>query len=111
MAVAEASFSTVKVSMSLGLMVAKALGVPGAASLATGIPSITINGSLLAFNDAPPRMRILLPAPGCPSGDDTCSPGTLPCINSCGEVTAPLFSSSALRATTEPLKSFFLTEP
>ena len=34
MAVAEASFNTVNVSMSFGLMVASALGVPGAASLA-----------------------------------------------------------------------------
>lgn len=64
MAVAEASFKTVKVSISLGLMVASALGVPGAASFETGIPSITISGSLLAFSDAPPRIRIVEPAPG-----------------------------------------------
>ena len=32
-------------------------------------------------------------------------------ISSSGEVTAPLFISSALMATTDPLKSSFLTEP
>ena len=67
MAVADASFNTVKVSISFGLMVDKAFGVPGAELLATGIPSMTISGSLLAFREEPLRMRSVEPEPGPPS--------------------------------------------
>ena len=97
--------------MSLGLIVANALDVPGAASLEVGIPSITINGSLLAFSEAPLRIRMVEPAPGSPLVVLTYKPGTLPCISSCGEVTAPRLISSAFTATTEPLRSLFFIEP
>ena len=38
-------------------------------------------------------------------------PGTLPCSIWSGEVTTPRLISSALMAVTEPVKSFFFTEP
>ena len=66
MAVADASFNMVNVSISFGLIKARALACPEIPPLSNGIPSITINGSLLALREAPPRIRILLPDPGAP---------------------------------------------
>ncbi len=111
MAVAEASLSTVKVAMSLGLTIARPLDMPGPASLATGTPSMTISGLLLAESEAPPRMRISAPAPGAPLPEVMFTPGTLPRSSSWGEVRAPRLISSAFTAMTEPVMSFFFTAP
>ena len=62
-AVAEASFNTLIDSISLGLIVFNKLAEPGRLLLSTGTPSITINGSLLALIEDPPRIRIVLPPP------------------------------------------------
>ena len=58
MAAAEASFKTVNVSMSFGLINESGLLTPAGVVLSTGIPSITINGLLFAFNEAPPLILI-----------------------------------------------------
>ncbi len=77
MAVAEASFSTVKVSMSFELMVLNGLAIPlMPVALSTGTPSITINGSLLADMEDPPRIRILAAEPGAPPEETTLKPAT-----------------------------------
>ena len=63
--------------MSLGLTVDKGLAIP-APLPATGIPSITINGSLLAVKEAAPRIRIVALPVGSPEAGVTNKPGTLP---------------------------------
>src|SRR5690606_6749239 len=77
-AAAEASFKTLILSISLGLMVLSRFAEPDTPLLSTGTPSITINGSLLAFNDADPLIRILLPPPAAPPPGVISNPGTLP---------------------------------
>ncbi len=64
---ADASFKTVNVSISEGLIEASPFFIPGDASLEVGTPSITIRGSLLALRDAPPLILICAPEPGLPS--------------------------------------------
>ncbi len=88
-AVADASFKTLIDSMSLGLIVFRKFAEPDIPLLSTGTPSITINGSLLAFKEAPPRMRILLPPPADPPLVVTCKPATLPCNNCSEELICP----------------------
>ena len=111
MAVAEASFNTVKLSMSAGLTIDNGLDKPFTPLLSIAKPSITINGSFDAFNEEPPRIRIVAPAPGVPLAEVTFTPAILPCIMSCALVTKPLFISSGFTAVTEPVKSFFLATP
>ncbi len=111
MAVADASFSTVNDSISLGFTIERGFAMPAPPSSAMGTPSITISGALDAVSDAIPRMRIVGFEFGPPSPGMICTPGTLPCIISCAETTAPRLFSSALMATTEPVMSFFLTAP
>src|SRR5436190_13218734 len=111
MAVADASFKILKDSISFGLINANALAAPAIPVLSTGTPSITINGSLLALSDAPPRMRIVLPEPGAPPLDDICTPATFPAINCSGVVMGPLLKSFAVMAVTEPVRSFFSLVP
>ncbi len=110
MAVAEASFKTVKVSMSFGFTIAKGLVKPCTPLLSIASPSITINGSFLAFNDEPPRIRIVAPPPGVPL-EITFTPAILPVIISCALVITPLLILSGLMAVTDPVKSFFFTVP
>src|SRR4030095_1262530 len=111
MAVADASFKTVIDTISFGLIVARALGTPAISEFDRGIPSITINGSLLAFNEAPPRILIVLPEPGAPSFGVIDTPATLPRINCSGVTIAPLLKSFALIAVTAPVRSFFILVP
>ena len=66
MAVADASFNTLNDSISFGFIKDNALAAPEIPLLSNGTPSITINGSLFAFKDEPPRIRIVDPAPGAP---------------------------------------------
>ncbi|MNI26821.1 hypothetical protein D3C73_805380 [compost metagenome] len=89
MAVALASFKIVNVSISFGLIKLNGLATPDTEPPANGIPSTTINGSLLAFNEAPVRIRIVLPAPGCPPLVVICTPGTLPIMSCSGEEICP----------------------
>ena len=67
-----------KLSTSLGFTNDKGLLTPAGFCVPTGIPSITINGLLSAFKDAPPLILIL----GAESGDPPLSviltPAALP---------------------------------
>ena len=111
MAVADASFSTVKVSMSFGLIIAITLLTPVAVLLSMVSPSTTSSGSLLALSDEPPRMRICAPAPGEPPAVITSTPATLPTSMSEALLVMPLLISSGLMAVTEPVRSSFLARP
>ena len=111
MAVAEASFKIVKVSISLGWTVAKGFDIPLIPPSSTGTPSITINGLLDADIEEPPRTRIVAPAPGAPPSVITLTPAALPTNISVADVTAPFTILSALIAVTDPVKSFFLAVP
>ena len=111
MAVAEASFNTVKVSISFGLTSERGFDIPLMPSLSIASPSITINGSLLAFSEEPPRIRTVAPAPGAPPVDTTFTPAILPVIMSWGEVVIPLLILSGFMAVTEPVASSFFTCP
>ena len=61
MAVEAASFNTVIDSMSCGLIILRKLSAPEIPPSSKGTPSTTINGSLEALSEAPPRTRIVLP--------------------------------------------------
>ena len=67
---------------------------------------MTISGSLLALRDAPPRIRMVLPAPGEPL-DVICTPATLPTSSSLGVEIAPFWKFLSLMLVTEPVRSFF----
>src|SRR5664280_2717565 len=97
--------------MSLGLINERKFELPATLALLIGTPSIIIRGSLEAFNDEPPRTRIVAPAPGAPPEFVITTPGLLPTSRSRGEVIAPLLKSFELTATIDPVTSFFLTVP
>ena len=84
---------------------------PFTPSLSIAIPSITIRGSLDAFSEEPPRIRIWAPLPGAPSLLVTLTPAIFPEIISCAFITKPLFFPSGFMAVTEPVRSFFLATP
>ena len=112
MAVEEASFNTVMLSISEGLiMLRKLLLLPEIPPCSNGTPSSTISGSLLAFREAPPRTRMVLPAEAEPLLDIICTPETLPLINCSGEETRPLLKSFDFTVATEPVRSLFLAVP
>src|SRR5574337_958863 len=111
MAVADASFKIVNEAISFGFSRANEFATPAMPELESGIPSITINGSLLAFSDEPPRIRIVLPEPGAPPFGVMDTPATLPLINCSGVVTTPLLKSLAVTVDTDPVRSFFLDVP
>ena len=111
MAVADASFRTVKLSMSSGLMEESGSDMPAMPSFETGRPSMTMSGLWSALRDAVPRMRMVAPAPGIPEPAVTTTPALLPRSRSAGVVMTPLLSSSALTVETEPVRSLFLTVP
>src|SRR5664279_3257115 len=98
----------VKEAISLGLTNARGLATPATLSFDKGIPSITINGSLLAFKDAPPRILIVLPEPGAPSFEVIDTPATLPLINCSGVVIEPWLKSFELILT---LSLIHISEP
>ena len=108
---AEASFNTVNVSISFGLIPPITFPPPSIVELSTGTPSTTINGSLDAESDAPLLIRIVAPAPGAPELETTFTPGTLPTNASWAVVRNPLLKSSGLMAVTEPVASDFFTLP
>ena len=111
MAVAEASFRTVKLSMSLGLMEESASETPLMPVSERGRPSTTTRGLLLAFREEPPRILMVLAEPGAPSPIVTTTPADLPWSRSDGDVTIPLLSWSAFTEEIEPVMSLFLTVP
>ena len=111
MAVAEASFSTTKDSMSLGFIKFRGLAAPATPPLSKGTPSITIKGSLLAFIDVPPLILIVLPEPGAPLLEFILTPGILPMTSCSGVVTDPLLKSSLFTITAEPVRSLVLAVP
>ena len=110
-AVAEASFKTTNVSISFGLIRFNGLAEPAIPPLSNGTPSITINGSLLAFIEVPPLILIVLPEPGAPLLELIFTPGTLPITNCSGVVTEPLLKSSLLITAADPVKSLVLAVP
>ena len=111
MAVAEASLSTVNVSISLGLIVDNGFAKPDIPELLTGKPSMMIKGSLLADMDEPPLILIVDPLPGAPPEEVITVPALLPTIRSCAEVIPPLLKSLELTVLTAPVASDFLTVP
>ncbi|MOA10477.1 hypothetical protein D3C78_1303660 [compost metagenome] len=58
------------------------LGEPPIGVLSTGTLSIMISGSLLAFKEAPPRIRIVDVLPGAPLIEVTVTPAIRPEIAS-----------------------------
>ena len=74
-AVAEASFNIVKDSILSGGIMLKGLEIPVTPELSTGTPSMTIRGSLVAFKDEPPRIRMSPPPSGFPPLMVTTTPG------------------------------------
>ncbi|MNL14369.1 hypothetical protein D3C87_1353050 [compost metagenome] len=99
-------------SISLGLIKLKKLPLlPLIPPVSKGTPSSTIKGSLLALSDAPPRIRIVLPAEGEPLLDITCTPAVLPLINCSGEPTNPALKSLLLTVVTAPVRSFLFELP
>ena len=112
MAVEEASFNTVMLSISAGLiMLRKLLELPEMPPCSNGTPSSTIRGSLLALSEAPPRTRMVLPAEAEPLFDMICTPETLPLINCSGDDTNPLLKSLELTVATEPVRSLLRAVP
>ena len=107
---AEASLSTEKDSISLGLIVLKIDLDPPTALLSIGKPSITISGLLDAPRDAPPLILIVDPEPGAPPVLID-KPATLPCNRFSGVTIFPLLNSSLFTETTEPVASFALILP
>src|SRR4029078_6534642 len=105
-------------SMSLGLIILNGSEEPemdevpsGFRFGANGTPSTTISGSLLALSEAPPRIRIVLPAPGAPPLEVICTPATFPAISCSGVVIVPLLKSFAVMLVTAPVRSFFILVP
>src|SRR4051812_23364051 len=106
MAVAEASFSTSMLSMSLGLSDASGFDgteavarpplqevleqIPGddaSGSFSMGKPSITYSGSLLPVMEEVPRTRMVMPPPGVLDAVVTCTPAAAPCSTWSSEAT------------------------
>ena len=70
----------------------------------SGTPSMTNSGSLLAFTEVPPRMRIEMPPPGSLLSI-TCTPGTLAWISCSGLTTRPTLKSFSFTVSATPVRS------
>ena len=81
MAVAEASFKTLKLSMSLGFIKDSGLLTPAGLVLSMGTPSITISGLLLPDNEAPPLIRMFGAESGWPPFEVIRTPANFPVSN------------------------------
>ena len=88
-AVADASLSTTKEAISLGLIKESGLAAPAIPPLSKGTPSTTIKGSFDALIEVPPLILKVLPPPGEPSFEVIFNPATLPIINCSGEDIEP----------------------
>ena len=105
MAVEDASFNTVILSISLGF---NAVNAPEE----IGEPSNINNGSELLLIELTPRKRICTVPLGSPLGVNTCKPATCPCKASPMFATGFFSSFSPLTAVTEPTTDpSFLLEP
>ena len=99
-------------SISFGLMRLRKLPLPETEPpTSIGMPSMTINGSLEALSEAPPRIRMVLPADGEPPLLTICTPLTLPLISSSGELMTPWLKSLLLTLDTEPVRSLLRCTP
>ena len=76
-----------------------------------GTPSSTINGSLDALSDAPPRMRMVETDVGEPPPFTICTPAILPFTSSSGDETMPLLKSLVPTEATEPVRSLLRCVP
>ncbi len=110
-AVAEASFRMVMLSMFSGEIRPRALLEPFTVLPSMGTPSTTIRGALLAASDAPPRMRMLAPPAGLPPSVVTTTPGLAPTSRSWAVEARPASISSGFTTATEPVASLFFTMP
>ncbi len=72
--------------------------------MASGTPSMTNSGSLLALIDVPPRIRTAIPPPGSLLST-TCTPGTFALMSSSGLMMRPGLNSFGVTATAEPVLS------
>ena len=77
----------------------------------TGKPSTMNRGVLSPVMEPPPRTRIFISASGEPSVVVICTPAILPVRASVAEATGTAASTSELTVATEPVRSFFFTEP
>ena len=110
-AVDEASFSTVILSISSGLMELKILRDPPIPPSFIGTPSTTIRGLEVKDNEPLPRTRMVWPSPGAPPEEDICTPAILPWISWSAFTAGALLKSLSVTKFTEPVKSFFFTAP
>ena len=111
MEVADASFKTEKLAISFGLINVNGLLTPAGETISNGIPSITISGLLFAFNEAPPRIRILGAESGLPPLLVMTKPATFPVSSSSEETILPLLKSLSDKTATDPVASFLVTLP
>ena len=79
--------------------------------LCTGVPSITIRGSLPALMLLIPRMRMLLTPPGPLDEELMFTPATPPASLSAIEMTGTSSSPSVSRVCADPVKDAFLKLP
>ena len=121
MAVAEASFKTLILSISAGFKKFNGfltalppcpVSPPGAVfSPDNGTPSTTNKGLLLARTELEPLMFTEIPAPGSPLVCCMLTPAVFPCINCSGEAITPPLKSFALTEVTEPVASLIVVVP
>jgi len=109
-AVADASFKTVKDSISLGLILAKIPLEPPTPSFVIGNPSITIKGLLEALIEDPPLILISDPDPGAPLVV-TVTPATRPCNKFSAVTILPFVKSLAVTDSIDPVASFLVIVP
>ena len=88
-AVAEASFKTTILSISLGLIKFNGFLDPPTPPSFNGIPSTTKRGLLDRLNDPLPRILIICPSPGAPLPEVTETPAILPIINCWADTKGP----------------------
>ena len=91
-------------------MVLKTEREPPIVLLSIGRPFITINGSLEAPSEAPPRMRIVEPDPGSPPVLIV-RPETRPLKRFSGVTMLPRLKSSEVTEVKEPVASFMVVVP
>ena len=102
---AEASFRTTNDAISFGLINDKGFAAPAIPPLSSGTPSTTINGSLEALIEVPPRSLSVLPEPGAPSLEVTLRPATLPITSCSGVANEPCTKFFSLITVAEPVRS------
>ena len=103
MAVAEASFSTSMLVMSLGFRLDITL-VLSEVCPDMAIPSITYSGSL-PFSELIPRICTEIPPPGAPEFWVTATPAIRPCMACSTEVFTPCLMAFSSMDDTEPVRS------